>query len=93
MSKLSVWPLWLHVQIILHVVPLKDSFLIPFILITPKSIDSSLTGGESEYARVCVFDCVSAVQLHAEACYAECQLQRAALTFLQVQYNSQHVSL
>ncbi|CAG02094.1 unnamed protein product, partial [Tetraodon nigroviridis] len=31
----------------------------------------------------CVFACVSAVQLHAEACYAECQLQRAALTFLQ----------
>uniref|UniRef100_A0AAQ4PBN8 Zgc:158403 n=1 Tax=Gasterosteus aculeatus aculeatus TaxID=481459 RepID=A0AAQ4PBN8_GASAC len=25
------------------------------------------------------------VQLHAEVCYAECQLQRAALTFLQVQ--------
>lgn len=29
---------------------------------------------------------VFAVQLHAEVCYAECQLQRAALTFLQVQY-------
>lgn len=27
---------------------------------------------------------VLAVQLHAEVCYAECQLQRAALTFLQV---------
>lgn len=34
---------------------------------------------------MCVSACVSAVQLHAEVCYAECQLQRAALTFLQVQ--------
>lgn len=31
---------------------------------------------------VCV--CVFAEQLHAEVCYAECQLQRSALTFLQV---------
>ncbi|XP_024920418.1 tetratricopeptide repeat protein 39A [Cynoglossus semilaevis] len=28
-------------------------------------------------------DSLSEVQLHAEVCYAECQLQRAALTFLQ----------
>lgn len=34
---------------------------------------------------VCLYGCVFAVQLHAEVCYAECQLQRAALTFLQVQ--------
>lgn len=28
--------------------------------------------------------CVFVEELHAEACYAECLLQRAALTFLQV---------
>ena len=39
---------------------------------------------------MCVYGCVFAVQLHAEVCYAECQLQRAALTFLQV---LQHANL
>lgn len=40
------------------------------------------------FFNVCVCVCLCgvffAVQLHAEVCYAECQLQRAALTFLQV---------
>lgn len=35
-------------------------------------------------AYMCVCGCVCAEELHAEVCYAECLLHRAALTFLQV---------
>lgn len=141
MSKLSVWPLWLQIQIILHLLSFRSahswshpSSLLPrepqhlhlchlqlcFLPSTVSKHYSIFTGLTTlvsqrllhytthltlfstssaswlpalllsnwswKWMWVCVCVCVSAVQLHAEACYAECQLQRAALTFLQVQY-------
>lgn len=50
-----------------------------------------MSAGELEC--VGVYGYVFAVQLHAEVCYAECQLQRAALTFLQVQYICHHLKV
>uniref|UniRef100_A0A3Q1F0S6 Zgc:158403 n=1 Tax=Acanthochromis polyacanthus TaxID=80966 RepID=A0A3Q1F0S6_9TELE len=52
---------------------------------TMKSAQEVCQRSGSLIFNVCVYGCVFAVQLHAEVCYAECQLQRAALTFLQVQ--------
>uniref|UniRef100_A0A3Q1EWU6 Zgc:158403 n=1 Tax=Acanthochromis polyacanthus TaxID=80966 RepID=A0A3Q1EWU6_9TELE len=51
---------------------------------TMKSAQEVCQRSGSLIFNVCVYGCVFAVQLHAEVCYAECQLQRAALTFLQV---------
>lgn len=42
---------------------------------------------------VCFFPCFSPEELHAEVCYAECLLQRAALTFLQVSEHFRTVTM